>query len=67
MIMLAFLGRLMFPIGSRDKWQLVPCFFGSAGSGKSLIIDVVSEFFSSDMVHSISNITEERFGLEHAW
>ena len=66
-VLLAFLGRLMFPLGSKDDWQLVPCFFGTADSGKSLLTEAIQTFFNAEDISAMSNTTERGFGISNHW
>lgn len=56
-------GRLLFPVGLYDKWQVVPFFKGVAGCGKSTVADVIQSLFPSQFVGIISSNMEGIFGL----
>jgi hypothetical protein len=62
--LIAFLGRLLFPTGSKDNWQRALVIQGEAGTGKSLLIDVAVALRQPDDVESMSNEMETTFGLD---
>jgi hypothetical protein len=58
------LGRMMYPVGDRDGWQVIPFLLGAAGAGKSSITNnVVAELYDSTDVGLLSNNSEKQFGL----
>lgn len=59
----AMLGRLLFPVGERDGWQVVPFFLGVAGCGKSTVAGVVKDWYPPQFVSVISGNMEDKFGL----
>ena len=59
----AMLGRLLYPVGMHDQWQVVPFFKGVAGCGKSTVAAVVSHWFPPKFVSTITNTMEQTFGL----
>lgn len=61
--LLAFIGRLLFPLGELDDWQYVLSIFGNANTGKSVLLDVFRMFYPAGYVTALSNITEGKFGL----
>ena len=59
-----FLGRLLFPLGTFDNWQVVPFVKGVAGSGKSCLIHAAKSMFEPEDVGVLSSTMLERnFGL----
>ena len=54
----------MYPHGVFDDWQLAPCFFGNAKTGKSVVLAAISTFFNSEDISTIGNTTQTTFGLE---
>ena len=56
-------GRLFYRVGERDKWQVMPWFFGLSGTGKSLIMDVITSLFFKGAVGVLSSNNEQVFGL----
>ena len=39
-------GRLLFPVGQHDDWQVIPFLKGTAGTGKSSIAAILQEWFA---------------------
>ncbi len=58
----ALLGRLMFPVGLKDNWQIIPYFKGMAASGKSTLLHLAAMFFSPKDVATVSNETRKGVG-----
>ena len=58
------LGRLLFPVGALDNWQVMPVLIGAAGTGKSLVLEVAKAMFSVRAVAIINGSAERVFGLE---
>jgi hypothetical protein len=56
-------GRLLYDVGEFDDWQLVPFLKGSAGAGKSVILEFISKIYEDGDVGIISNTIEKQFGL----
>jgi len=65
--MYAMLGRLVFPAGELDNWQVMAFFKGRANTGKSTIIDIVSNFWSKLDVGTLNTETGKTFTLEHLY
>lgn len=59
-----FIGRLLFPVGLLDSWQVMPFFEGIAGSGKSTLLKVIQMLFNPEDVGVISDRIEKDFGAE---
>lgn len=59
-----FLGRLLFPVGLHDSWQVMPFFEGIAGSGKSTLLKVIQMFFDPEDVGILTDQIEKEFGAE---
>lgn len=58
------LGRMMYEVGEKDGWQVIPFLLGQAGSGKSSVTNnVVAELYDSTDVGLLSNNSEKQFGL----
>jgi hypothetical protein len=62
-LLLAFVGRLLFPIGSRDRWQAMPYLVGVGGTGKSLLLSVADAMFRKGAVGSLGGKREDVFGM----
>ena len=60
----AFIGRLLFEVGHKDKWQVMPFFVGRAGTGKSLLLRCISYFYNAEDVEVLANNSQRGFGLE---
>jgi hypothetical protein len=57
-------GRLLYELGEKDNWQVVPFCMGMAQSGKStLLMKVCANFFESTDVGVLSNNIEKKFGI----
>jgi hypothetical protein len=56
-------GRLFYNIGERDNWQVIPWVVGLSGTGKSLIMDVVTALFAKGAVGVLTSNQEQVFGL----
>lgn len=62
------LGRLLYNIGERDGWQVVPFMHGQAAAGKStLVLKVAKLFYEHADVGVVSNNMEKQFGLSAFW
>lgn len=57
-------GRMMYPIGTLDGWQVIPFLLGQAGTGKSSIANnVIAELYDTTDVGTLSNNSEQQFGI----
>ena len=63
-IIYGMLGRLLYPLGKHDNWQVILFLKGVANSGKSTIGKVVKMFFDIAQVAVLSSNAEDKFGLE---
>ncbi len=61
---LAAMGRLLYDLGDKDEWQILPYIRGLAGTGKSSIGRAVKNFFLPEDVAQLSNNIEKKFGLQ---
>lgn len=62
--MYILLGRLLYGVGARDGWQVIPFLLGSASSGKSTVaLKVAKMFYEHGDVGVLSNNIERQFGL----
>ena len=58
------LGRLLYPVGHKDNWQIIMYLFGAAGTGKSTILnDVAAKFYETEDVGQLSSNCEQTFAL----
>jgi hypothetical protein len=60
---LAQLGRLLFKPGKYDRWEVIPFLWGTAGTGKSCIIEACMRYFDRADVAGVGNSIEKQFGL----
>lgn len=60
----AFVGRLLYEVGEKDKWQVIPFIVGRAGTGKSLLLKAAGMFFNDEDVETLANNSQKGFGLE---
>lgn len=58
------IGRLFYPVGKHDQWQVMPFMKGDADTGKSTLIEIVSEMFPIGTSGTIGTNTEKKYGLE---
>lgn len=64
----AMLGRMLFPLGTHDSWQVMPFFLGTAGTGKSCICEhVIAQLFNPHDVAIISDACQTTFALGSAY
>ncbi len=59
-----FLGRLLYEVGDKDQWQVIPFLKGVGGTGKSTIIQVMESLYPKSDIGVISCNGEGTFGLE---
>lgn len=64
-ILLAFLGRLLFPIGMLEEWQMALAVIGTSNVGKTKLLEMMMGFFGTD-IFNIKNNMEQQFGMETA-
>jgi hypothetical protein len=57
------LGRMFFPLGTFDEWQVMPYLVGEAGTGKSLVLQVMMKLHREGAVAVAGSKREEKFGL----
>lgn len=58
------IGRLFYPIGAHDNWQVAVLLKGDANTGKSTIVDLVRHMLPEEAVGVITATHEGTFGLE---
>lgn len=59
----ALVGRLLYDVNELDNFQLALFLLGVAGSGKSLICDVISSMFADEVVGKLSSNCQQTFSL----
>ena len=62
-LLCALLGRLLFPVGKVDNWQVMPYLVGVGGTGKSVILSIVGGMVGPGKVGNLSSKREEIFGM----
>lgn len=63
-VLWTLIGRMLYDVGTDDRWACFPYLLGLAGTGKSLIVEhVVGQLYSSEQKGTITSNTEVRFGL----
>ena len=63
----ASFGRMIFPVGSMDGWQYFPFFKGTAGTGKSTLLELISMVYSTCDVGSLMSEGQRNFSVEHLY
>lgn len=62
-LLFALLGRCLFTVGQRDGWQIMLFLVGVGGTGKSLLLKVVTALFAEGTVGMLAAKREEVFGM----
>jgi phage/plasmid-associated DNA primase len=62
--LLIMIGRLFFPVGLYDNWQVMAFLYGDANTGKSSLINIIKALFSVGNIAVISSNMENLFGLD---
>jgi hypothetical protein len=57
-------GRLFYPVGEFDNWQVMPFLLGDGNTGKGTICDLIKLMFPAGSVGVITATHEATFGLE---
>ncbi len=63
----ASIGRMIFPVGSKDNWQYLPLYKGQAGTGKSSLLKIATNFFSMEDVGILMSEGQQTFSVEHLY
>jgi len=61
----ALLGRLFFPVGELDTWQVILGVQGQSGTGKSTVLSIVHDMFPPGSVTTICDSSSGDFILEN--
>ena len=61
---MVMIGRLLFPVGTHDNWQVMLWLVGLAGTGKSLVQDIVAAMFAPSATGTLVGNQEQTFGLD---
>lgn len=57
------IGRMLFPVGQMDNFQIMPFFYGKNSTGKTTLCQIIQNLFNSDDFGQMSNKGEDVFGL----
>ena len=58
------IGRMFYKVGQYDDWQIIPYLLGTAGTGKSTILEnIIKILYEPADVGVLSNNIERKFGL----
>lgn len=60
---LCFLGRVLFEQNLREQWHVAPAFIGLGGTGKSILLKLVEQFFETEDVAYLNNQVQRQFAL----
>ncbi len=63
-MLMVLTGRLLFRIGERDNWQVMPYLQGMGGTGKSLYLELAASIFPTAFQGAMSSNQEQVFGLD---
>ena len=63
LLMLCF-GRVAYPVGKWDNWQICPFMRGDGNTGKSTCLELSRKMFPAESVKPISSTFEQKFGFE---
>ena len=61
----ALLGRLFYDTRRHDDMQLLLFFKGVAGSGKSSVLNLITECFDKEAIGTLNSNCQDQFSLEH--
>ncbi len=61
---LGLIGRLFYPVGDFDSFDVMPFVVGDTNTGKSTLVDIVSAMFSPSSVGVVDSGHEIIFGLQ---
>jgi hypothetical protein len=61
------IGRVFYPVGKYDNWQVMPFLKGDGNTGKSTILDLVTLMLPIGSVGVITSKNEKTFGLEELY
>lgn len=58
-------GRMVFNVGEKEDWQVALFMRGLAGTGKSTILRIISEFYQPDKIGQLMSDGQGTFADEH--
>lgn len=56
-------GRLLYDVNEKDRWEAIVLIKGPAGCGKSTIANIIKHLYPANLVGCISSNCEVKFGL----
>jgi hypothetical protein len=59
----AMLGRLLYKVGELDNYQVGIFFLGIAGTGKSIICEIISKFYGKESIGKLSSNCQTTFAI----
>ena len=62
--LLGLIGRMLFHVRERDRWEIALFLFGVAGAGKSLVLQLIQGLFRQDAVANFAAEKDGHFALE---
>ncbi len=58
------LGRMLWELGKKDHWEVMPVFYGQGNSGKSSALRLLASLLEKQDVGILGNTTQRDFSLE---
>ena len=65
-MILALMGRMFYPSGKHDNLQIMACFIGESGTGKSTLINTLLGMIRNEEILAIGEEGQKTFSLENA-
>ena len=62
-LLLALMGRLLYPVTCADNWRLTTWLWGESSCGKSTIINLVRKLLADSTVGEVTDSFEKTFGM----
>jgi hypothetical protein len=62
--LLGLIGRLFYPVGEFDSFDVMPFVVGDTNTGKSTLVDIVTAMFAASSVGVVDSSHETIFGLQ---
>lgn len=61
------IGKMFFKVREKENYSIMPYLYGMGQTGKSTVINVVSQMFQQSEITTISENSEAVFGLQGKW
>ena len=58
-----FIGRMLYSVNEKEKWQVIMFLKGMASTGKGMICQLATYFYEDEDVGTLSDTPEKQFGL----